>query len=179
MQPIKQRPCRSGHPVVCNHHSCKPAGLFIPSLALGGAWGRLVGMLVQGFLREVGSEAVLSMPAYAVSPGQSREGKPDGVVSTGLVEQECVKVSAAAPSDHPQQLLSGYTLARRAWQPSSTGRHDAAPGSALGVPSNQIVDLAAGSSLSFTLPLLPASKPVLRPQAVSAAAMRGVLTFIS
>ena len=45
------------HPL--HHH----AGLFIPSLALGAAWGRIVGMLVRHM---VGHHAI-SLPAYAVS----------------------------------------------------------------------------------------------------------------
>ncbi len=45
------------HPL--QHH----AGLFIPSLALGAAWGRIVGMLVRYM---VGHHAI-SLPAYAVS----------------------------------------------------------------------------------------------------------------
>ena len=177
LQPTKHQPHRCGHPVICSHHSCKPAGLFIPSLALGGAWGRLVGMLVQGFLREVGSEAVLSMPAYAVSPGQGREEKPYGVFSTGPVEQGYMTVNAAAPSGHPQQVLSIFTLAKSTWQPSSTGMNDASLGSARALSSNQIVDRAAGSTSSITLPCFLQAKPVSGPpQAVTAAAMLGILT---
>ena len=42
-------------------------GIFIPSLAVGGAWGRVVGMVVQAALSGAGSSLVVSLPAYAVS----------------------------------------------------------------------------------------------------------------
>jgi H+/Cl- antiporter ClcA len=42
------------------------AGIFIPSLAVGGAWGRLVGMLVQACLSHAGSGLRVSLPAYTV-----------------------------------------------------------------------------------------------------------------
>ena len=42
-------------------------GIFIPSLAVGGAWGRVVGMVVQAALSSAGSSLVVSLPAYAVS----------------------------------------------------------------------------------------------------------------
>lgn len=45
-------------------HAC--AGIFIPSLAVGGAWGRLVGMLVLACLRHAGSSLPVSLPAYTV-----------------------------------------------------------------------------------------------------------------
>lgn len=45
-----------------------PAGIFIPSLAVGGAWGRLVGMLVQACIRHAGSSLPVSLPAYTVQP---------------------------------------------------------------------------------------------------------------
>ena len=54
-----------------------------------------MGMLVQGFLREVGSEAVLSMPAYAVSPCQGRANL--GGLSMGRVERKHVKVMQQLP----------------------------------------------------------------------------------
>ena len=42
------------------------AGIFIPSLTIGGAWGRLIGMLVQACLASSGSTLRVSLPAYTV-----------------------------------------------------------------------------------------------------------------
>ena len=39
-------------------------GIFIPSLTVGGAWGRLIGMLVQACLTSAGSSLRISLPAY-------------------------------------------------------------------------------------------------------------------
>ena len=41
-------------------------GIFIPSLAIGGAWGRVVGMVVQAALTNAGSSLMVSLPSYAV-----------------------------------------------------------------------------------------------------------------
>ena len=41
-------------------------GIFIPSLAIGGAWGRVVGMIVQAALNSASSSLTVSLPAYAV-----------------------------------------------------------------------------------------------------------------
>ena len=41
-------------------------GIFIPSLTVGGAWGRLIGMLVQACLTSAGSSLRVSLPAYTV-----------------------------------------------------------------------------------------------------------------
>ena len=41
-------------------------GIFIPSLTVGGAWGRLIGMLVQACLTSAGSSLRISLPAYTV-----------------------------------------------------------------------------------------------------------------
>ena len=124
-----------------------------------------------------------SCPLHACLRGESRpgqRGKSDGVSGTGLVEGECVEVNATAPSAHPQEVLSGFTLAESTWQTTSTGMHDAAVGSALVIPSHQTVDLAAGCTSSLTPPLLPASQACHAAlQAVTAAAMLGVLTFTS
>lgn len=46
--------------------ACVRAGIFVPSLAVGGALGRLVGMLVNAALRSAGSSMQVSLPAYAV-----------------------------------------------------------------------------------------------------------------
>ncbi|KAK9808763.1 hypothetical protein WJX72_003174 [[Myrmecia] bisecta] len=41
-------------------------GIFMPSLAVGGAWGRIVGMIVQAALHSAGSDLRVSLPAYTV-----------------------------------------------------------------------------------------------------------------
>lgn len=41
-------------------------GIFIPSLTVGGAWGRLIGMLVQACLASSGSTLRVSLPSYTV-----------------------------------------------------------------------------------------------------------------
>ena len=46
---------------------CVP-GIFIPSLTVGGAWGRLIGMLVQACLVSSGSSMRVSLPSYTVRP---------------------------------------------------------------------------------------------------------------
>ena len=47
-----------------NGRAC--AGIFVPSLAVGGALGRLVGMAVSAALQTAGSAMQVSLPAYAV-----------------------------------------------------------------------------------------------------------------
>lgn len=44
------------------------SGIFIPSLTVGGAWGRLIGMLVQACLVSSGSSMRVSLPSYTVRP---------------------------------------------------------------------------------------------------------------
>ena len=46
--------------------ACVHAGIFVPSLAVGGALGRLVGMLVNAALKSAGSSMQVSLPSYAV-----------------------------------------------------------------------------------------------------------------
>ena len=43
------------------------AGIFLPSLSVGAAWGRLLGMLVQAASDRFGWGVKISLPAYSVS----------------------------------------------------------------------------------------------------------------
>ena len=44
------------------------AGIFIPSLAVGAAWGRVIGIIVNSLLIAAGVNNRVSLPAYAVRP---------------------------------------------------------------------------------------------------------------
>ena len=46
----------------------KSAGIFIPSLAVGAAWGRVIGMVINSLLIAAGVNNRVSLPAYAVRP---------------------------------------------------------------------------------------------------------------
>ena len=42
------------------------AGIFLPSLSVGAAWGRLTGMLVQAVVLNLGLQIKISLPGYTV-----------------------------------------------------------------------------------------------------------------
>ncbi|CAL5218914.1 g660 [Coccomyxa viridis] len=52
--------------MLCTFGIGAASGIFIPSLTVGGAWGRLIGMLVQACLVSSGSSLRVSLPAYTV-----------------------------------------------------------------------------------------------------------------
>jgi hypothetical protein len=65
------------------------AGIFIPSLAVGAALGRLVGAAVDAALAAAGSAMTVSLPAYAVRP----HAPPPLCL---LAHRPCASVSAVA-----------------------------------------------------------------------------------
>ena len=48
------------------------AGLFMPWLSVGAAWGRLTGLIVTSFAKSRGSSLPISLSAYTVSPASLR-----------------------------------------------------------------------------------------------------------
>jgi hypothetical protein len=64
---LYQRKCRELRQGRRLNRNYGHAGIFIPSLAYGGAFGRLIGIGVQALLRSSGSSVVVSLPAYTVT----------------------------------------------------------------------------------------------------------------
>ena len=64
---------------------CVHVGIFIPSLTIGGAWGRLIGMLVQACHASSGSTLRVSLPAYTVCAKPQTLQRPSHPHSGSLV----------------------------------------------------------------------------------------------
>ena len=80
--------------------TCAAPGLFMAMLAIGAAWGRLVGQLVTAMLARLGVTLAVSMPAYAV-------------VGAAAALGELHKLSQSADPMQTVGVMSRHLLATR------------------------------------------------------------------